>query len=285
MSGLTALRWRPATWQPGQPAARWPARWPRIVALVVLALIAGWAILGAIGYQPLAVDYARASLPPSAQDWAGTDPAGRSVFAATAAGLRISLTVALLGAAGATVLGVGLGVAAGAFRGRVDAAVVWLIDVAGTVPHLIAGIVIVVFFRGSVTAMVLAIALTHWTQLARVVRSALAAAWSSDVVWGALALGATRLRVARHFLLPAVLPHAAVAFALMVPHAIWHEATLSFLGVGLQPHQPSLGVQLNVAQQAIFSGAWWQFAVPVLALVAVTVAITAAARPSRGPGR
>ncbi|WP_081683767.1 ABC transporter permease [Granulicoccus phenolivorans] len=282
MSGLTALRWRSVPWQPGRPVTPWAARGPRLLALVVLALIAAWAVFGAVGYQPLAIDYSRASLPPSAAYWFGTDPAGRSVFAATAAGLRISLTVALLGAAGATVLGLVLGTAAGASGGRVDAVVVWLIDVAGTVPHLIAGIVIVVFFRGSIPAMVLAIALTHWPQLARVVRSALAAARSSEVVWGALALGATRLRLARHFLVPAVVPHAAAAFTLMIPHAIWHEATLSFLGVGLQPHQPSLGVQLNVAQQAIFSGAWWQLAVPVAALVSVTVAITALARPGRG---
>lgn len=272
--------WRPIPRRPGVPTSVRAARWPRWVALAVVAILVGCAIVvpALTGFDPLAVDYARASLPPGPGGLLGTDTAGRSMAAATAAGLRISLLIAATAATVATVFGALAGVAAGWFGGRVDQLLMRLVDGVNTIPHLILGIVLVVFFRGSPVAMVIAIALTHWMQVARIVRTLVLPLRNAEYVQAAAVLGYRRRDVVRWHLLPAVAPQAAINVALLVPHAVWHEATLSFLGVGLAPHQPSLGVLLQTGQLAVFTGAWWQIAVPAVALVAVTVAVSSAVR-------
>ncbi|MFW6596893.1 ABC transporter permease [Propionibacteriaceae bacterium Y2011] len=280
MSETPTLRWRPAPLRPGMPRRVHRGPWPRRVAVVVLVSVIMFALCWPLWqpYDPLAVDYTAASLPPGPGGLFGTDAAGRSLAAGVAAGLRLSLLVAAAAALLAAVAGILAGVAAGWLGGGVDVVIMRLVDGVNTIPHLLLGIVLVVFFRGSLPAMIIAIALTHWMQVARIIRSVVLPLRDAEHVQAAAVLGYRRWDLLRWHLLPAIAPQAGICLALLLPHAVWHEATLSFLGVGLQPHQASLGVLLNTGQQAIFTGAWWQLTFPAAVLVIVTVAISVTLR-------
>ncbi len=280
---MSTTTWRTVPRLPGRSLPRTGRAWWRWSAGAVLVAATGYALVAPIGLDPLAVDYTRASLPPGIGGFLGTDPAGRSLAQLTAAGLRISGLIALAASLLASVVGAAIGILAVAAGGWVDQLVMRLVDAVNTIPHLVLGIVLVVFFRGSIIAMVLAIALTHWTQVARIVRSVALPLREAEHIRMAAVLGLRRRDMIRHHLVPAVLGQTAIGCALLVPHAIWHEATLSFLGVGLSPHEPSLGVLLNIAQQAVFTGAWWQLIAPAAALVIVTVAVTVLLRSGRRP--
>lgn len=278
---MSTTTWRRIPRLPGRTLPRTAGMGWRWVAGAVLVVAAGYAALAPIGLDPLTVDYSRASLPPGPGGLLGTDPAGRSVFQLTAAGLRISGLIALTASLVASVFGAAVGIMAVAAGGWVDQMVMRLVDAVNTIPHLVLGIVLVVFFRGSILAMILAIALTHWTQVARIVRSVALPLREAEHIRMAAVLGLRRRDMIRHHMVPAVLGQTAIGCALLVPHAIWHEATLSFLGVGLAPHEPSLGVLLNIAQQAVFTGALWQVTVPATTLVVVTLAVTVLLRSGR----
>lgn len=281
MTSLAAAgQWRPVSPRPGLPTSTRRSLWPRRAAAAVLVIMSLYALLTPwlAGFDPLTVNYPAASRPPGPGDLFGTDTAGRSVAVAVAAGLRISLLIAAASALAAATAGTLAGLAAGWIGGRVDQLLMRLVDGVNTIPHLLLGVVLVVFFRGSIAAMILAIALTHWMQVARIVRAVVLPLRDAEYIHAAAVLGYRRRDLFRWHLLPAVAPQAAISCALLLPHAVWHEATLSWLGVGLQPHQPSLGVLLNSGQQAVFTGAWWQLVTPAAALIIVTVAVSVALR-------
>lgn len=272
------------TWHviPGWPATsrrRWtadlklPSGW--IVGCGVLVVLAGYAIIAPLfnTADPRMADLALEHTAPSARQWFGTDLMGRNLFTRSAQGLRISLLLAAASAITSTVLGSLLGVVSGATGGWVDKVVMRLIDAINAVPHLLLAVVIASLWRGRWWAIVISIALTHWTQVARIVRSEILAVRTGDHVAAAVASGSTRRQTWITHLLPAVVPQAAIAVVLLLPHAVWHEASLSFLGVGLSPTEPSLGTLLADARAGILLGAWWLLVFPGGLLIAACLAI------------
>ncbi|MFB9072589.1 ABC transporter permease [Citricoccus parietis] len=147
------------------------------------------------------------------------------------------------------------------------------VDALNAVPHLLLGIVVASFFRGSLLAIVMVVMLTHWTQTARMVRSEILSLRQQDQFRAAVSQGFTRAQLIRHVGLPRVLGHLGVASGLLVPHAVWHESTLTFLGLGMPPHLPSLGSLLQFGQESLLSGSWWSLAVPAGLLVLTTVSL------------
>ncbi|WP_182345784.1 ABC transporter permease [Tomitella gaofuii] len=238
-----------------------------LAALIVYAVAVPWAA------GPQHADFADARRAPGAAHWFGTDHSGYDLFVRTAEGLRVSLLIAAVCAVVATVLGLAVGSAAATIGGRFDTAVMRLTDGVNALPHLLLGIVIVALYRGSVPAIVASIALTHWPQVARIVRAEILSVRSSAYVDAAYLWGAGRWRVLRRHLLPAAAPQAGVALIMLLPHAVWHESTLSFLGLGLSPDQASIGTLLEVSRGDILTGAWWTLAAPVAVLVATTLAV------------
>ncbi|MDG4663456.1 ABC transporter permease [Mycobacterium sp. 236(2023)] len=243
---------------------------------LVLAIIA----LAAVGIPIVAgeqvADFSAALRSPSLEHVAGTDHSGYDLLVRTAEGLRVSLLIALVCAVVATLLGVAIGVAAALVGGWLDAVVMRLVDGFNALPHLVVGIVIAAMWRGAPLAIVASIALTHWPAVARVVRAELLAVADAGWVESARLAGASRWFVARSHLLPAVTGQALVAMVVLLPHAVWHESTLSFLGVGLSPDRASLGTLLSEARGDILTGAWWTLAVPAAALIATALAFAAA---------
>ncbi|WP_341728869.1 ABC transporter permease [Brooklawnia sp.] len=255
--------------------------WSRAVAGLGLAALVVYAVVVPLtNMVPLTdVSYQVGARPPSLEHLFGTDLAGRDLFVRCAYGLRVSILVALAGAFSAIVLGSAVGLSCGLIGGRFDRLVMRIVDGINSLPHLLLGIVIAATFRGSLLAIIMVVALTHWPQTARLARAELLAISVRDHYRAAITQGFTRAQLLRHHVLPRLFSQLSVAFGLLIPHAIWHESTLTFLGLGLPPHQPSLGSLLNLGQQALLTGSWWTLAAPAGLLIITTVAITAVVSP------
>lgn len=248
-----------------------------ILGIAVLVLITAYAVFVPMlaGTDEKLTDFSSARLPPSSEHLFGTDHAGRDLFLRLASGLRVSLLIAVLCALLAMGLGMLAGAASAALGGRTDRIMMRVIDGINAVPHLLLGVVIVAMFRGSVTAIIASIALTHWTQVARIIRAEVLSLRSREYVDAAYLLGLTRGQVLRRHFLPGTLAQGVLATVMLLPHAIWHESTLSFLGLGLSPGQASLGTLLKEAQSEVMLGGWWALAFPALLLLATTLAVAA----------
>ncbi|MFF1415776.1 ABC transporter permease [Streptomyces sp. NPDC058289] len=220
-----------------------------------------------------AVDLSAKLLPPSWAHPFGTDDVGRDLLLRCVYGLRVSLLVGLVAALVATVLGTAVGALAGALGGWPDRCLMRVVDALSSVPHLLLGIFIVAMFRPGVWPVVVSVALTHWLSTARIVRAEVLSLRSRPHLDAAVSGGASRWRVTVRHLVPGVLPQAGLAAVLMVPHAMWHESALSFLGLGLPAHQASLGNLVQTARGSLLAGDWWPTLFPGLLLIVPTLAI------------
>ncbi|MEU3601423.1 ABC transporter permease [Streptomyces sp. NPDC006798] len=241
-----------------------------IVAAVVLAVLI---VPPVVQLDEQAVDLSRKLQPPSLAHPFGTDDVGRDLLLRCIYGLRISLLVGVVAALVATVVGTLVGAAAAAFGGWVDRLVMRLVDTFSSVPHLLLGIFVVAMFRPGVWPVIASVAITHWLSTARIVRSEVLSLRSRPFVDAAISGGASRWRVTSRHLIPAVLPQAGLAAVLMVPHAMWHESALSFLGLGLPSHQASLGNLIQTARGSLLAGDWWPTLFPGLFLIVPTLAV------------
>jgi peptide/nickel transport system permease protein len=245
--------------------------WPWLL----LAAIAAVAIIVPVIAGSQVADFGAALQAPGVGHLGGTDHSGYDLLGRTAEGLRISLVMAAVCAVVATVLGVLVGVGSVAAGGWVDAVVMRTVDGVNALPHLVVGIVIAALWRGDPVAIIASIGLTHWPAVARVVRAELRSGAEAGWVQSARLAGASRWFVARNHLLPAVGGQALVAMVMLLPHAVWHESTLSFLGVGLSPDRASLGTLLGQARGDVMVGAWWTLVVPASALIVTALAFAA----------
>ncbi|MDK1344935.1 ABC transporter permease [Streptomyces sp. 378] len=242
-------------------------------ALVTATVLAVLLVPPLVQLDQQAVDLGAKLLPPSWSHPFGTDDLGRDLLLRCVYGLRVSLLVGVAAALTATVIGTAVGATAGALGGWVDRGVMRLVDTFSSVPHLLLGIFIVAMFRPGVWPVVVSVALTHWLSTARIARAEVLSLRSRPYIDAAVSGGASRWRVAVRHLLPAVLPQAALAAVLMVPHAMWHESALSFLGLGLPTHTASLGTLIQSARGSLLAGQWWPTLFPGLFIIVPTLAI------------
>lgn len=243
------------------------------VALVALTVLAVLLVPPLVQLDQQAVDLASKLQAPSWAHPFGTDDVGRDLLLRCVYGLRVSLLVGVVAALTATVIGTAVGATAGALGGWVDRGVMRLVDTFSSVPHLLLGIFIVAMFRPGIWPVVVSVGLTHWLSTARIVRAEVLSLRSRPYIDAAVSGGASRWRVTVRHLLPAVLPQAALAAVLMVPHAMWHESALSFLGLGLPAHMASLGNLVQDARGSLLAGQWWPTLFPGLFLIVPTLAI------------
>ncbi|MER7664220.1 MULTISPECIES: ABC transporter permease [unclassified Streptomyces] len=251
----------------------------RTVRVSVSAIVVTAVVLAVLVVPPIAqldeqaVDLSMKLRPPSPAHPFGTDDVGRDLLLRCVYGLRISLLVGVVAALVATVIGTLVGAAAAAFGGWTDRLVMRIVDTFASVPHLLLGIFIVAMFRPGVWPVIVSVALTHWLSTARIVRSEVLSLRSRPYIDAAISGGASRWRVTARHLLPGVLPQAGLAAVLMVPHAMWHESALSFLGLGLPAHQASLGNLVQSARGSLLAGDWWPTLFPGLFLIVPTLAV------------
>ncbi len=213
----------------------------------------------------------------------GTDDQGRDMLSALFYGIRISLLVGGLGVLLSAVIGVTLGLIAGYAGGRTDAIIMRIADIQLTFPAilialLVDGIVHAVLKNTNREAsafgvMVLSIGLSFWVQYARTVRGSTLVEKNKDYVQAARLIGLRPIAILWRHVLPNVMGPVLVIATINLALAVITEATLSFLGVGLPPTQPSLGTLIRIGNTYLFSGEWWIVAFPGIVLAALVIAV------------
>ncbi|HNQ98783.1 MAG TPA: ABC transporter permease [Trueperaceae bacterium] len=220
-----------------------------LIALVILVL--GQPYLGLP--SPTKLSLSNQFQPPSKQHILGTDESGRDVFSRLLSGGRVSLAVGFAGALLTVLIASVLGLAAGYFGGTIDEILMRLTDTLMAIPTFFLIMVIVAIWGSGVVVLVLALALTRWMDVARLVRAEVLRTKDLEYVSAATALGGSHWRVMFRHLLPQALPSLIVATSLNVGYVMLVEAALSFLGLGVLPPTPSWGNMLSDSQYYVWS--------------------------------
>lgn len=242
-----------------------------VLMAVMLAAVYSSGIL--ISEDMVAGSFLNAKLPPCPAHPFGTDALGRDLFFRTLKGLSVSITVGLAASAVSAVIAVLAGAAAAIGSRRVDAVINWLIDLVMGIPHTILIILISFALGRGLKGLIAGIAATHWCSLARLVRGEVLQLRSEQYVAISRKLGKSGDFILMHHMLPHLAPQFFVGLILMFPHAILHEASISFLGFGLPPEQPAIGIILSESMRCLSAGMWWSAVLPGLTLVLLVLMI------------
>lgn len=206
------------------------------------------------------------------EHWLGTDLQGRDILSRLIFGARISITVSLAVLTLATIVGVSLGIAAGFFGGIWDLGIMRFVDVVLSFPPLLIAIVFAVIFGPSFQNVILIITLFYWPLTARQVRAEVLALKVQEYVALARVAGASNFRIMFRHILPSVIPTVLVITTLQVGAVIIFEASLSFLGVGVPPPNPSWGIMVADGRGQL-SSAWWLSLFPGLMIFVIVLAM------------
>ena len=204
--------------------------------------------------------------PPSFEHLFGTDWMGRDMFTRTVKGLGLSVQIG----AGASILSSLIAIAMalmGSINKYLDSLMSWLIDLFLSIPHILLIILISIGLGGGAFGVTIGVAVTHWTSLARVLRAEIKQIQTSDYVKLYERFGKSKLWIARRHILPLVVTQIIGGTILIFPHAIMHEASVTFLGFGLSPHEPAIGIILSESMKYLATGNWWLALFPGLALL------------------
>ncbi|WP_434310943.1 ABC transporter permease [Hominifimenecus sp. rT4P-3] len=235
------------------------------LAIFYLAGVAIWGISGRDA--ALTTDFSRKNLTPCLSYLFGTDWLGRDMLARTITGLSISIVIGVCAAGVSAVIAGLLGVAAATMGKRVDAAITWLIDLIMGIPHILLLILISYAAGKGLVGVILGVSLTHWTSLARIIRAEVLQLKESVYIRTTRKLGHSNWEIAKKHMLPHLLPQFLVGLVLLFPHAILHEASITFLGFGLSTEQPAIGVILSESMKYLVTGKWWLALFPGAMLV------------------
>lgn len=213
----------------------------------------------------------------------GTDDQGRDVFSTILYGARISLFVGVCAVLLAASIGVSLGLIAGYVGGWIDSVIMRIADVQLTFPAILVALLIFGIMRSfippgerdeaAIWVLIISIGLSDWVQFARTVRGATMVEKNKEYVQAARLIGLSSFAIVRRHILPNVMGPVLVIATISLALAIIAEATLSFLGVGVPPTQPSLGTLIRIGQNYLFSGEWWILLFPAVALLALALSV------------
>jgi peptide/nickel transport system permease protein len=260
-----------------------------VTVIIVLAAVFAPLLSLQNPFDPAALNLLDSRIPPvwiEGGGWRyplGTDDQGRDIYSAILYGSRISLLVGFAGVAFAMLLGVGLGLIAGYLGGAVDSVIMRIADVQISFPSILIALLIDGVMRGllpmerqdelAIYVLVLAIGLSGWVNFARTVRGSTMVERNKEYVQAARVIGVSPQMIMLRHVLPNVMGPVLVIATIGLAVAILTEASLSFLGVGMPPTQPSLGTLIRIGQDFLFSGEWWIVMFPGAALATLVLAV------------
>ena len=219
------------------------------------------------------IDLINKNQQPSLSHIFGTDWIGRDMFFRTLKGLSISMKIGVLSSIISGIIAVILGIIGPTCGKKVDGIITWFIDLVLSVPHTLIIILISMAAGGGLKGIVLGVSLTHWTSLTRVIRAEVMQVRESDYTKIAKNFGKSNIYIAKNHILPHVIPQLLIGIVLIFPHAILHEASVTFLGFGLQSHEPAVGIILSESMKYLTSGKWWLAFFPGISLVLVSMMV------------
>jgi peptide/nickel transport system permease protein len=249
------------------PTGRWALL---VIGLLVVAALIGPTITGC-GVEQLDIIRLKNARPSWAHPF-GTDAYSRDVLARVLCGARISLAVATLSVVLSTTLGTAYGLIAGFVGGRLDNAMMRLLDAFMSIPRILLLVAVLTLWRPALAGLIVVIGATGWFAVSRLVRADTVTARHTDYVDAARALGASDSRIMWRHVLPNISAVVIVTSALAVGNVIALEAGLSYLGIGAQPPTPSWGAIFFDGMDEALAGNWWVILFPGLAIVVTVLA-------------
>jgi ABC-type dipeptide/oligopeptide/nickel transport system permease subunit len=255
--------------------ATWPARIGLIVLVAAVAAAVAPSLLAP--QDPFAQDLTLRLLPPAWAErgregmWLGTDQLGRDTFSRMIHGARITLLVSVFAVLVSGIVGVAAGLAAGFRGGMTDAIILRLIDMQLAFPLILLVIAVVAVVGPSLTNLIIVMGLSGWPRFARIVRGSVLTVRHLEFVDAARAIGASRARVMMHHILPNIVSAIIVYASFEVARMILLEATLSFLGLGVQPPTPTWGGMISEGRRYL-NQSWTVALAPGIAIAALILA-------------
>ncbi|WP_409291905.1 ABC transporter permease [Peribacillus sp. SCS-37] len=259
----------------------WKDAWRRLrknklamAGLIFLALLAVMAVIGpslsphSVGEQNLR----NQNLPPSGEYWFGTDKLGRDMFTRVWYGARISLFVGIVAALTDFLIGVIYGGVSGYKGGRTDNIMMRIVEILYGLPYLLVVILLMVVMGPGLLTIIIALSATGWISMARIVRGQVLQLKNYEYVLASKSFGTKTSRIIRKNLLPNTMGPIIVQITLTVPSAIFAEAFLSFLGLGIQSPYTSWGMMANDGLSSILTGHWWRLIFPAFFISATMFA-------------
>lgn len=237
-----------------------------LTGLVLFVIfICGWMI-----DANLPTDFTMKMQAPSLSHPFGTDWMGRDMFIRTIKGLSLSIVIGIGASIISSVIATILAFVASVNK-WFDEFVSWLIDLFASIPHILLIMMISIALGKGAFGVIMAVAFSHWVNLTRVLRAEVLQINTSEYVALSNRLGRSKLWIAKEHILPLVLSQIFVGTLLVFPHAIMHEASVTFLGFGLSPHEPAIGIILSESMSYLAMGAWWLAFFPGVALLIVVL--------------
>lgn len=235
-----------------------------IAAAYLLSALMGGLLLSPDSYG---VDYSVKFVSPCLEHPFGTDYMGRDMFFRSIKGLSNSIVIGMIASAVSSFIALVFGVTAAIKGGAADRFVNWCVDLCMGIPHLILLILISFMMGRGGKGVMIAVALTHWPELTRLVRGEVLQIRSAQYVQASYRMGKSKFQVAKEHIIPHVLPVYLIGVILLFPHAIMHEAAITFLGFGFPAEVPAIGVILSESMKHITTGKWWMAVFPGMMLL------------------
>ncbi len=245
-----------------------------VLTIAMALLLIGIYAAGALVPDSLVEgSFLQARQAPSLSHPFGTDSLGRDLFWRTLKGLSVSMTVGIVASCISAVIALLVGIAAATGSKAVDAFLNWIIDLVMGVPHTILIILISFCMGRGLKGLLVGIACTHWCSFARLIRGEVMQLRNQSYIAVSRRLGKSSGWILWNHLLPHLVPQFFVGLILMFPHAILHESAISFLGYGLSPEQPAIGIILAESMKYLSAGMWWPAVFPGVTLVLIVLLI------------
>ncbi len=246
-----------------------------LISIGVFTIFLGSIIIfgSLITEEQISINLLNKNQSPSLEYLFGTDWVGRNMLYRTIKGLSLSMKIGLLSSVISGVIALTLGVIGATLGSKVDSFISWFIDLVLSVPHTLIVILVSISVGGGLKGIILGVSLTHWPSLTRVIRAEVMQIKQSDYAKISRNFGKSNLYIATHHILPHIIPQLLVGIVLVFPHAVLHEASITFLGFGLPPHEPAIGIILSESMKYLSSGRWWLSFFPGLSLVIVSLMV------------